>query len=284
MSEENETLDTVKQSIRAAVREGWEECRAIQAANGHDKGYVLGSRSGSNTVAMYVYRALHDVRALKPAPVQPVPSELMHLVPIGPGTTDVAFRERAYSEGYWEKVGTFQMDRANKLEAEVERLAKVVADQALTIGALKDENARLRSQNDRSLAALTPSDHVTPRELAELKRFREREEKVTELLENASAERYFEAAEAHLQERRRLVAAVRDFKVEAKPATRAELALQKYGPLVQAQWEWYESQAYYIKQIKALYGANTDETDVLEAVNVLIDWEKANPKPHGGEL
>jgi hypothetical protein len=79
------------------------------------------------------------------------------------------------------------------------------------------EVERLRAENaalaEKQCALMEANRAISNEQLAELKRFREREEKVRELLANASAERYFEVAEAHLQERRRLVAAVRDFKL-----------------------------------------------------------------------
>ena len=50
------------QRVRDSVRTGWEEARAIQEANKHSANYVEGLRSGSNTVAVHVYRALHEVQ------------------------------------------------------------------------------------------------------------------------------------------------------------------------------------------------------------------------------
>lgn len=102
---------------------------------------------------------------------------------------------------------------------------------------------------------------------AELKRFREREGKLDELfsfmLENNLA------PEAHY-----LVEAVRDFKAsEPKPATRAELHLRKYGPYVQAQWEWYEQREHAVRG-DAAFCADQAISDVLK-------WEAMNPKPQG---
>lgn len=59
LREKDAELAALKQSVRAAVRQGWEESRALQEANKRDTGYVLGLRCASNTVAMYVYRAIH---------------------------------------------------------------------------------------------------------------------------------------------------------------------------------------------------------------------------------
>ena len=62
-------------------------------------------------------------------------------------------------------------DRA-RLSAEVERLQSVVADQALTIGVLKDENAAIRK-------SIGDGDYGPT--AAELQRFRDREPEVTRL-------------------------------------------------------------------------------------------------------
>jgi hypothetical protein len=59
-------LDPLRSLVREAVREGWESVREIAAANKHNREYELGLRSGSNTVAAHVYRAIHG----------PMPSQL----------------------------------------------------------------------------------------------------------------------------------------------------------------------------------------------------------------
>lgn len=64
-------------------------------------------------------------------------------------TVDEALKEVA---GGWQPTG----ECGRVLAAEVERLQKVVADQALTIGTLKDENSKLREENTRMREALGP--------------------------------------------------------------------------------------------------------------------------------
>ncbi len=223
---------------------------------------------------MAAFRAVPDileaVRALKPAPQE---------------------------ELRWSAAKTLYPNtvrHVEQLEAEVERLQKLMADQALTIGALKDElgswkrlaeeREEAHTQGYRECADLKKFEIegllVENSKLkAEAKRFREREKDVQRVLNLADDDARYggrQNASPLLQ----AIAAVRDFKVsEHKPATNAELRLRKYGPIVQAQWEWHEQRDHYVKMVKAFYGANIDETDVLEAVDKLIEWEKANPKP-----
>lgn len=50
-----------------------------------------------------------------------------------------------------------------------------------------------------------------------------------------------------------------------------------------AELDWFRQRDLYrLDQVKAYYGANIDETDVLQAIDELIEWEKANPKPGAG--
>lgn len=46
--------------------------------------------------------------------------------------------------------------------------------------------------------------------------------------------------------------------------------------------KWFKNREQFMRRVKALYGANIDETDVLQAIDELIEWEKANPKPGVG--
>ena len=92
--------------------------------------------------------------------------------------------------------------------AEIGRLQARVADDALAIGALKDENAQLK----QDIVDWKCSEACTVDDLAELKRFREREKLVTAVLRLADGEAFDDGwhgvpglADA--------IAAVRDFKV-----------------------------------------------------------------------
>jgi len=205
------TLDVVAR-VRAAVREGWEEVREVLAANPDLVSYCNGLRSGSNTVAAYVYRALHDerggnaradeiallcgidgaarihsdklreileaVRALKPAPLRRV-----FMTAAGPI-----------------EVQASEQPETGLLE-EIERLQKVIANDALTIAALRDE---LAYQKNASVA------RMGEREAAELKRFREREADLEQMFRRllAMGEHY-----GWDEEIGDAIAAVRDFEV-----------------------------------------------------------------------
>jgi hypothetical protein len=125
-----------------------------------------------DTIVQLLNLTFEAVRALKPAPfAQPI-----------------------------EKVYRAALEEHAEQRAEIESLQAKVADQALTIGALKDANGRLGQRY---------TDHDT----AELKRFRERECVRVEPLLNSVVD-YFKAPSG---EKKRVVraaiAAVRDFKV-----------------------------------------------------------------------
>jgi len=107
-------------------------------------------------------------------------------------------------------------DNLRRAQDEIDRMNQVIADQALTIGTLKDESARLRAENaalaEKQCALMEANRAISIEQIAELKRFREREEKVLELVRLADdyAGDTLSAQEHPLWD---AIEAVRDFKV-----------------------------------------------------------------------
>jgi hypothetical protein len=64
--------------------------------------------------------------------------------------------------------------------------------------------------------------------------------------------------------------------------TRLDVLRNKNAAL-KARLAWFEERDLLrLDQVKAYYGANIDETDVLEAIDQLITWEREHPKPPEG--
>lgn len=42
---------------------------------------------------------------------------------------------------------------------------------------------------------------------------------------------------------------------------------------------WLMKREPLVEKVKAYYGANIDETDVLQAIDEVIEWEKKHPRP-----
>jgi hypothetical protein len=59
--------------------------------------------------------------------------------------------------------------------------------------------------------------------------------------------------------------------------------LRNKNAALKARLAWFEERDLLrLDQVKAYYGANIDETDVLEAIDQLITWEREHPKPPEG--
>lgn len=111
-----------------------------------------------DTVVQLLNLIFEAVRALKPAPEQ-LQKKLE------------CVRVQSDARGY----------NLRRAQDEIDRMNQVVADQALTIGTLKDENGRLTSACDEYKRVCRDCNANE----AELKRFREREEKVAALVQRA---------------------------------------------------------------------------------------------------
>ena len=143
-------------------------------------GYEIKSPMATNYLLQAIIEA---VRALKPAPAA----------------------ENAYLRGALNTAAR-QRDEAR---AEVERLQAKVADDALTIAALRDENARLCGELDRHTRELQAEQGLSSYQSAELKRFREREAKYVEPLMRMVGRQITRLPDSAME----LFKAVRDFKV-----------------------------------------------------------------------
>jgi len=127
-----------------------------------------------------------SVRALKPAPTA-MPTWLSNFEPIGPGVapqpTGSGHTMPAAAELRSLLVSAqAEADRLRSMkvadETEIERLQAKVAADVLTIAALKDENTQLKA----ACVDWQCSESNLKDDIAELKRFRKREEKVQDLL------------------------------------------------------------------------------------------------------
>lgn len=132
-------------------------------------------------------------------------------------------------------------ERMVVLADEIERLREVVADHEDKARQLGESIAWLYQEKERLEKLLSEERSLSA---AAAQHTTALERKVAELQENASATLYHEA----LRMKREL--------------------------------EWYARRDLCrLDIVKAYYGANIDETDVLEAIDALIEWEKTNPKP-----
>lgn len=174
----------------------------------YDLGDVCASLGGLNDRLVEILEA---VRALKPAP------EAQHAEP----------EESPRMQGYREcadlkkfEIEGLLVENAT-LKVEVERLQAVIADQALTIGTLRDTWARKAAEVEaskdccnRRIAAEMERDV----QAAELKRFREREIDVRALVADClDGDDSAYSSDVDHDNQARLARAVRDFRLEPAP-------------------------------------------------------------------
>lgn len=152
---------------------------------------------------------IEAVRALKPAPVEPPTAYIQY------------FKENDVIEQLRKKLGCVRVqseargENLRRAQDEIDRMNQVIADQALTIGTLRDEVSRVREARMAECNRAEAAEMERDAQAAELKRFREREIEVECFWKDLQflIERHPDTREIPWNKLPARIAAVRDFKL-----------------------------------------------------------------------
>jgi predicted nuclease with TOPRIM domain len=164
--------------------------------------------------------------------------------------------------------------KAHEDAAEVERLRKQLGECANERASLREQVGKLGAQVQR----LTRPDPAY--ELARDERLAKLEAENAELKDWQERHKYgFDFGQGTLYGKAETCAlALRWY--EELVELRRFYAKEKELAEARARLAWFEERdTLRLDQVKAYYGANINETDVLQAIDELITWEREHPKP-----